>query len=837
MPEYLYPGVYVEEVDSGNQPIEGVSTSTCGFLGITERGAITPTLCTSFGDYQRAFGGYGATTYLAYAVEGFFQNGGLRCFVERVVHIDTETPANSAQPATVTVGGLTISAIGPGAWGNNMAYQISNAGLQDPTLFKLTVLYWAGTPSPDLVSNPTLTEVYDNLSSVPTASTFYSSEINGASNLITVTQNAPGRPANNTLNAAGNDPNELVGSLAVTPATALTIGATLTLGSAPASVTFKQNSVSPGPIIIYVSDLIDAINADTTVGAHVYLNSSGTLTLVDPQGRGKLAVTGTLASATANLGPFTQSSLNLLVSGDSGFSPITALTDTGTLILTSGAATVTFTVNAAAGPIKVIADLIKAINADAVVGAKATLDTLGRLNIQDPQTRNNIGAGGTLTAAGSGLGSFSNASGTQNLNGAGTPLLLTRGTDGVNPNTQVGVGVGTLALTTPLANLGNLVITSPATPSQPVAQSETFTVSAVAPVIQTVGDLINAINLGSTVGAQASLVGGQFVVQDLLMRGNIQVTGSLQGTGAGDLGMFASATATMTEADFQGNDINPAAKTGLLALGDVDEISLLCCPDEYYFGPGNPAIADMLVEQCESQMDRFAILEASPATVQPENNNPSVNSEYAAYYYPWLTITNADTGVNMLVPPCGHIAGIYARSDTNYGVQKDPANEIINGIYGLQLPTNNQQQAILNPKGVNCLRYFKGSGNLVWGGRTTSNDPDWTYVSVRRIFIFVETSIKLGTQWAVFQGNDDQTWRKLVRSVEDFLNSLWRDGVLQGDTADQAYFVKCDMTTMTQADIDNGRLICLIGIAPVKPAEFVIFRIGQWEGGSSVTEQ
>lgn len=731
MPEYLYPGVYVEEVDTGNKPIEGVSTSTAGFLGVAERGGLTPSLLTSFGDYQRAYGSYVKDAlgdhYLAYAVEGFFQNGGLRCFVQRVVHQDTVTPANSAMSASTAVGGMAITAVGPGAWGNNVAYQISNASLADPTLFKLTLFYWTGAPYPDMMSDATLTEVYDNLSSVPTASTFYDGEINSVSNLITVVQTAAGRPKNNALSAAGKDPNLLAGNVATTAVTTLTVGGTLILTAGAATVTF---TVAPapvkGPTIITVTDLINNINLDTVVGARAYLNRTGNLTVVDPYGRGTLAVTGSLAAAgAANLGVFAAAAPalnnagtpvllkggseglnpNLLVSGNGGLAPATLLTDTDTLVLTSGAKTVTFTVNNAAGPIKAMSDLLLAIGADATVGAQATLDGSGHLTISDP-----------------------------------------------------------------------------------------------------------------------------------LLRGDLAVTGTLAAP-AGQFGEFAAAAAQLTLADFEGNDINPASKTGLLALGDVDEISLLCCPDEYYFGPGDTSIAGLLTEQCESLMDRFAILEASPAAVTVEKNNPSVNSEYAAYYYPWLTIANPNTGVQLLVPPSGHIAGIYARSDTNVGVQKDPANEVINGIVKLQVPINNQQQAILNPKGVNCLRYFTGAGNLVWGGRTTSTDPDWQYINVRRIFIFVETSIQRSTQWVVFDINSDPTWRRVVRSVSDFLTGLWRDGVLRGDTKDEAFFVRCDNTTMSQADIDAGRLICVIGIAPVKPAEFVIFQIGQWYGGSSVTEQ
>ncbi len=612
MPEYLYPGVYVEEIDTGNKPIEGVSTSTVGFLGIAERGPVKPTLVTSFGDYTRAFGRYvrdadGTDHYLAYAIEGFFQNGGKRCFVQRLVHRDPITPANSAKASTATAVGLTITAVGPGLWGNNVAYQVSDAGLDPTNLFKLTVLYWAGPPPADLTSNPTIVEVFDNLSSTPGASTFYESEINDVSNLIVVKQTKPGRPANTT------NPN-------------LSVGAT------------------------------------------------------------------------------------------AGLTPATALTDTGTLILTSGIATKTFTVNAAAGPIKTVADLMTAVNADATVGAKAFLDATGHLAILDPQGRGNIAVTGTLAAAGAGnLGAFASAPG---------PIGLASGSDG----------------------------------------------------------------------------------------------------------------SKLTPADFKGDDSDPANKTGLLALGDIDEISILCCPDEFYLGANDFTIAGDLRDQCELMKDRFAILQAPLNPGTPPNNNPSVNSKYAAYYYPWLKITNPLTGVPLPVPPGGHVAGIYARSDTNVGVHKDPANEVINGIVELQLQTNDQQQAILNPKGVDVLRYFKGAGNLVWGGRTTSRDPDWKYINVRRLFIFVEKSILRGTQWVVFEINDEPLWARVRRSVGDFLYRLWLDGMLQGAKKEEAFFVKCDRTTMTQADIDNGRLICVIGIAPVKPAEFVIFRIGQWYGGSEVTE-
>jgi uncharacterized protein len=504
MPEYLYPGVYVEEVDTGNKPIEGVSTSTVGFLGITERGPLEPTLVTSFSEFRRVFGDYvkeeDADRYLAYGVEGFFVNGGLRCFVARVTSVTATT-------AQLVIGGLTVRAVGPGKWGETIVVQIAPSGLKSPSLFKLIVAYWSGAlpePLPDLTNlgasktlPPKLIEIFDNLSAIPTSSSFYENEVNEVSNLVFLKQTGPG---------------------ALTPA--------------------------------------------------------------------------------------------------------------------------------AAAP-------------------------------------------------------------------------LQGGADG------------------------------------------------------------DAVLLG----------------------------------------------------DFEGSVTLSGSKTGLLALADIDDISLLCCPDEHMV----EGITSQLISQCENLKDRFAILQSTSKAVPPEDNDPPQDSKYAAFYYPWCKVTNPLTGASVLIPPCGHIAGIYARSDTNRGVHKDPANELIRGIDDLQFRTNKQQQAILNPKGVNVLRFFKGSGNLVWGGRTISKDPDWKYINVRRLFIFVEKSIELGTQWVVFEPNDAPLWARVRLSVSEFLRPLWMQGMLQGSTAEEAYFVRCDRTTMTQADIDNGRLIMLIGIAPVKPAEFVIFRIGQWTGGSEVS--
>jgi phage tail sheath protein FI len=186
------------------------------------------------------------------------------------------------------------------------------------------------------------------------------------------------------------------------------------------------------------------------------------------------------------------------------------------------------------------------------------------------------------------------------------------------------------------------------------------------------------------------------------------------------------------------------------------------------------------------------------------------------------------------LPPSGFVAGIYARNDVQRAVYKAPANEVVNSALGFELLLNKAQQEVLNPEGINCLRFFEGRGFRVWGARTISSDPEWKYVNLRRYFAYLERSIDRGTQWAVFEPNGEALWANVRRTVEDFLLNEFQMGALLGDKPEKAYFVRCDRSTMTQNDLDNGRLVCLIGVAPLRPAEFVIFRIGQWTADRKV---
>jgi Bacteriophage tail sheath protein len=285
---------------------------------------------------------------------------------------------------------------------------------------------------------------------------------------------------------------------------------------------------------------------------------------------------------------------------------------------------------------------------------------------------------------------------------------------------------------------------------------------------------------------------------------------------------------------FIGEDKGPNARTGLKTFEDVDDLSLVVVP-----GMTDPAIQDAVLTHCELKKDRFAVLD-SPETIDMggiDKVPKPRDSKYGAYYFPWIEVYDPERG-NIFVPPSGHMVGIYARVDAERGVHKAPANEIVRGALGLKYTISRSEQDILNPKGVNCIRDFsrRGRGIRVWGARTVSSDASWRYINVRRLFIMVEESIDIGLQWAVFEPNDHRLWKKITRDVSSFLYRVWRSGALFGKTPEEAFYVKCDEETNPVETIDAGQVITEIGICPVKPAEFVIFRIGQWQSGSDVAE-
>lgn len=335
--------------------------------------------------------------------------------------------------------------------------------------------------------------------------------------------------------------------------------------------------------------------------------------------------------------------------------------------------------------------------------------------------------------------------------------------------------------------------------------------------VNSAGYLLNKIAKSVLIRAEVLDVpeGDPFVA---LAGENGVVTVSLKG---GSNGSRSAVTADT----FMGTDNGPGKRTGIQAFLDNDNVSIMAVP-----GITDPNVQLTLVAHCENLGSRFAVLDVPEDLSKTDEilvHRNMVDSSYAAMYHPWLTVFDPLDKKNIHIPPSGSVVGIYARSDNSRGVHKAPANEIVRGCTGLSIPFNKGEQDVLNPKGVNLIRSFPGQGIRVWGARTTSSDPSWKYVNVRRLFIYLEESIKANTNWVVFEPNDERLWSRVKRTIDGFLRTMWREGALAGSTEADAFFCNIGYTTMSQDDIDNGRLICVIGVAPVKPAEFVIFRITQ----------
>jgi hypothetical protein len=287
-----------------------------------------------------------------------------------------------------------------------------------------------------------------------------------------------------------------------------------------------------------------------------------------------------------------------------------------------------------------------------------------------------------------------------------------------------------------------------------------------------------------------------------------------------------------------------AARSGLEGFEIADEITMIACPD--LMSALEQGIIDLdgvksvqlaMIAHCERLKNRVAILDTPPGldpqqAMRWRERDTNYDSKFAAVYYPWVSVSGPD-GKPMNVPPSGHIAGVYARNDMERGVHKAPANEVVQGALGPATPITKGEQDMLNPMGVNCIRSFTGRGTRVWGARTLSSDPAWRYVNVRRLFNYVEASIEHGTQWVVFEPNDADLWARVRRDVGAFLTGVWRDGALFGSTPAEAFFVKVDEENNPQDVRDRGQLVIDVGIAPVKPAEFVIFRFSQYTNGGA----
>ena len=352
-------------------------------------------------------------------------------------------------------------------------------------------------------------------------------------------------------------------------------------------------------------------------------------------------------------------------------------------------------------------------------------------------------------------------------------------------------------------------------------------------------------------------VGGETKTGLTMKKGEANYVGDAAFT-AVDITGVGSATALPTEGTYalSGGGISPltaddfvgdvADRTGIAGLEAIDEVRLLVAPDVMAGYDGSDAakervkmVQEAMITHCESLKYRFAILDAPPGLnaqqAQEWRQYINFDTSYAALYYPWIRVADlsGSGSTSKLVPPGGHMAGIYNRTDAERGVHKAPANEVVRGAIDLELRLSKGEQDTLNPIGVNCIRTFPGRGIRVWGGRTLSSDGSWRYINVRRLFIMAEASLDVGLQWVVFEPNDRMLWARVRRDVTSFLRTVWLGGALFGSTPDEAFYVKCDDELNPPEIRDLGQLIIEVGMAPVKPAEFVIFRISQWAGANA----
>jgi phage tail sheath protein FI len=718
MPEYLAPGVFVEEVSFRPSAIQPASTSVAAIVGPTRTGPIRglPQLLTSFADYQATFGDalnlnfsdVGSTlNYTAYAAWAFFNNGGQQLYLTRIVNdVLNEGPA-STRPTTASLavpssGTALIDLVArfPGAAGNvDVVFQPRRS----QRLLQLT-------PAP---ATDTADTVVLRLANVAAASLLGSTLAAGAFPLASVIAVAKLFPAS---------------------------------GGAPAQYDF----VAGEPII--------------------YVDQSGTSHVVQIAA----FATGVLASAVT--GASTAQVATLQAPSDAGAAPLYSI-PVGTNIraifnLPPSVTTLYGTV--AAG----VATLTKAANPSLAADTTAPIAVF---------------AMGSRTGDGN-IYHDSYDIGVQ--------------VNGLSIYSFPDVDLEQDAANSLAVALSNTPATGSARTTQPIFASYVGTVGVAA--------------LWAALLAQFD--------QAALHPTNPAVAPSyvLHLTGGGDGG-------TPQTADYAGETDQLNGSFGLAALEAIDQVSIVLCPAVAIDPSNHQAVCSAIEAHCTKMLYRVGVIDSpkGAAVADVQQFAGQFSDSRLALYYPWISAASLGPGGGqVLLPPSGFIAGVYAYTDITRGVFKAPANEVVQGAIGLETFINTAQQEILNPLGINCIRFFPSRGYRVWGARTLSSDPQWQYVNVRRYFLYLEHSIADSTNWVVFEPNGQALWASVAGSVGDFLYNEWTSGSLFGAKPSDAYFVRCDQTTMTQADLENGRLICVIGVAPLEPAEFVIFRIGQWTATS-----
>lgn len=801
MVELLAPGVYTIETSFRAASIQGVGTSTTGFVGIARNGPVNgpPRLVTSYGEFERLYGGMAdyeisglgaapARNYLALAVRGYFNEGGRRLYISRAFLAgarDGFSRAALVGASTADPRHLILRARFPGS-GSNGAVTISEIATPatDATL--------AGSPIGTLARTRGVAAAPARVTAIARPGAVAA----GATLAISVNGAAPQTITFNGTQAVAQAAGAIADTIDVPVGVVLTViidgvtqAAPIAQGQGRAREDIRDEisaALSNGGCVINGGSL--AIRSSAAGSAvTVAVNQLALLGFTDPQ---------TVASGTGlpRLDAVTASDLNGLLSAAN--IPVTADTVAGAGFLrlstraTGNAATLDLS---AAGNVAALTAL--GFNPAALNAAAPGRDGVAR-RVFIRETRAAAGwreysdqGGGVWGAA---VNPVDAAPILTDADHIVTLSLAWESVDGVSTSYE-GLGFD--------ANhpryFGHRMI------------------EVDEPVDEPLGDPLVLFTAGLN-GAEthaALFAGGAASAEDLLSA-RIPLSGGDDGT--------LPALLTLTDA--------------LERLNLVDDIAIVAAPGTTAYGALGDAARNALIAHAESSNFRIAVVDPPPGQEMTalRRTRGQFDNTYAAFYAPWLRIANPSyrPGSDALqreitVPPSGHICGIYARNDANRGVHKTPANEIIREAVGFERDYNQRHQEVLNPIGINVLRYLSGRGNRVYGGRLATSDREVVYVSDRRFLNFLKRSIYVSMQWAVFEPNGPDLWSDVREAVASFLFTQWRNGALLGGTPEAAYFVHCDRSVITQDDLDNGRLICEIGVAIIKPAEFLVFRIGQ----------
>ncbi len=776
-PTLTYPGVYIVEAPSGVHTITGVATSIGAFFGQAAMGPIdTPIACLNYGDYTRNFGAPVTGANLAQSVQQFFSNGGSDCFVVRLAD-----GAQSAQVMLLDIAHqpvLQLSASSPGLWGNGLAVTVDyNTPTPDST-FNLRVTY---------TSNGTVSqsESFSNLSMDPGSPRYAPSYITQSSQLLfasagatTATGLAAGTSEARRLSGiAAGGWNAAVGGLWPTGdqgsfQVSVDGGPWATINLSKAALTAAASASDSTTFDFIAQQINQTLGPSSGTSVTVAANAGGYLTITS-SGTQKSSVV--VRKATSN-----DLAQPLMLGINQGGIEVARYADlrpmpNGIFFSGDGSGLVTTAMDALAGA------QLGDVNHVAINGVSHTI---------------NLTAGGPTFAQGSG--------GASDFDGVRENLQLIANAINSNyPGYQATVAGYRLSV----QNLK---------PSSPQVV-DSFTVTAVA-------------------ASHATTFAGQFVANAASYSLGIATNGTYWQA----VPPLASDGNPPTQANYIGVQAN---RTGLYALDSVDLFNLMVLPGDGITSETEwQAIRAAAAVYCQSRRaflildapvgwTKTSLLNATVSDVQTFRaaiGDPDIN---CAVYYPRVQIN--DNGTLRYVGPSGMIAGVFAATDASRGVWKAPAGTkaALTGVTDLEVVLTNGQNGLLNPQAVNCLRRMP-AGYLVWGARTVggfvdSGDTDWTYVPVRRMALFLEESLYRGTQWAVFEPNDEPLWAQIRMNIGAFMMGLFRQGAFQGSTPAKAFFVKCDSETTTPTDIEQGIVNIVVGFAPLEPAEFVVITIQQ----------